>query len=75
MQLVCVAFFPPTFEMCERKDLRQETVSGLNVCWVKNMGSIFIFPSNTGPNETVTTKEATVYPQDTHLVTVCWVRL
>lgn len=28
-----------------------------------------------GPNETVATKEATVYPQHTHLVTKCWVHI
>lgn len=61
--------------MCDRKDLRQETVSGLNVCRVKNTGWIFSFPLNTGQNETVATKEATVYPQHTHLVTERWLRL
>jgi len=39
--------------MCDRKDLRQETVDSLYLCWVKMCGK---FPLNVGLNETVATK-------------------
>lgn len=74
--LVYGAFFP-LHNMC---DVCQERLVAGNCQWVKcvpgkKYGVNFIFPSNMGPNETVATKEATVYPQHTHLVTECRVRL
>lgn len=77
MQLVCGASF---FFFSNMLDVWQEGFAAGNCQWVKcvsgkKYGVNFIFPSNMGPNESVTTEEATVYPQHTHYVTKCWVRL